>query len=213
MVEGLRKKVFQIPTLSQKKFGTHCDLVWGKLKLQTNKKNKIILKITVKIFALATLILGFASTSFAQSSATATATATLLVPISIIKTADMNFGTVAASATAGTVALDYNNVTTVGGGVTKISGNPSTASFTVTGERQKIFSISCPTTITLAGPASSSLIVDHIQCNSGSTGTTGTLSDGGSLVLKVGGTLNVPANSVAGIYTNPTGLTVTVNYN
>jgi len=178
----------------------------------TNKKNKIILKTTIKIFALATLILGFASTSFAQSSAPASATATLLVPISIDKTADMNFGTLAVSAAPGTVVLNYTNGVAKTGGVTLLGGAPSTASFTVAGERQKIFSISYPISIILAGPASSTLTVSDILCNTANPGT-GTLSDGGSLVLKVKGTLNVPANSVAGIYTNPTGLTVTVNYN
>lgn len=197
---------------SPKKFGTHCDLVRGKLKLQTNKKNKIILKITVKIFALATLILGFASTSFAQNSAnaTATATATLLAPLSITKTADMNFGTLAVSATAGTVVLDYADGVTSTGGVKLFGGAPSTASFTVTGEGKKIFNISYPATITLGGSVSGNLIVDNILCDKVNTGT---LLDNGSLVLKVKGTLNVPANSVAGIYTNTAGLKVTVNYN
>ena len=168
------------------------------------------MKTTVKIFALATLILGLSTSSFAQStSGAATASATLLVPISIAKTTDMNFGTLAVSATAGTVALDYANGVTSTGGVKLFGGTPSTASFTVTGEGNKTFSISYPTTITLAGSTSGSLIVDNIICDKGAIGTL----ESGSLVLKVKGILNVPANSVAGTYTNSNDLKVTVNYN
>lgn len=168
------------------------------------------MKTIIKIFALAILILGFAFTSFAQSSATATVSATLLTPLSITKTADMNFGTVAVSATAGTVALDYNNVTTVTDGVTKFNGiTPSTAAFKITGENNKAFGITYPSTVTLAGSVAGSLIVDNIICDKGAVGTL----EGGTLVLKVKGILNIPANSVAGIYTNTTGLKVTVNYN
>lgn len=173
------------------------------------------MKITVKILALATLILGFASTSFAQSSVTApaTASATLLAPFSIDKMTDMNFGKLAVVSTDGTVTLDYDGKVTPHGGVKLMGGTHSAASFTVTGEGKSTFSISYPTTITLTGSVSGSLTVSDILCDKGSTGSTGTLSDGGSLDLRVRGTLNVPANSVAGIYTNSTGLTVTVNYN
>jgi hypothetical protein len=124
----------------------------------------------------------------------------------------MNFGTVASSATAGTVVLDYANGTTVTGGVTKFAGTTSSASFTVTGEGSKTFSISYPTTVTLAGAGTASghsLDVVSIICDKGATGTLST----GSLVLNVKGILNVPANSVAGTYTNASDLKVTVNYN
>lgn len=198
---------------SPKKFGTHCDLVWGKLKLQTNKKNKIILKIAVKIFALATLILGFAPTSFAQSSATATASATLLVPISIDKTDNMDFGKLAVSAIAGTAVLTPTNTITATAGVTTFTGiNTSPASFTVKGEKGRTFSISFPTTpIILTGPGSVQLTVDNFTCDKGLTSVL--LPEGGSLLLKVGGTLNVPAKATAGTYTNSADLKVTVNYN
>ena len=177
-----------------------------------NLKNTMRTKI--KIFALAILILGFASTSFAQNYATASTTATLVAPLSISKTADMNFGTV--TATAGTVVLDYNNATTASIGITKLTGTaPSTASFIVTGEGNRAFSITYPIKVTIAGAGSASgksLEVTGIVCDKGTTGSSITL-ESGTLVLKVKGTLNVLANSVAGIYTNADDLKVTVNYN
>jgi hypothetical protein len=41
----------------------------------------------------------------------------------------------------------------------------------------------------------------------------GTLSGTGSQILYVGATLNVGAAQAAGVYQNPTGFNVTVNYN
>ncbi len=164
---------------------------------------------TVKIFALSLVVLGFSATTFAQStSASATASATLLVPISIAKTTDMSFGTIASSATAGTVVLDYANGTTVTGGVHKFSGTTTTAQFTVTGDSNKTFSISHPATITLTGSVSGTLSV----AINNELGETGTLVSG-TKVINVGGTLTVPANTVAGTYSNSTDLKVTVNYN
>lgn len=196
---------------SPKKFGTHCDLVWGKLKLQT-KKTKSFLKTTVKIFALATLILGLSTSSFAQSTSdVATASAKLLVPISIDNTASMDFGTLAVGATLGTVILGYDNTVSKTGGVTLLGGTPSTALFTVRGDGRNTFSITYPSSIILAGSVSGSLTVADIQCYGSHEGI-GTLENG-SLVLKVKGTLTVPAGSAVGTYTNSTGLRVTVNYN
>jgi hypothetical protein len=44
-----------------------------------------------------------------QESATASASAYIIVPISIEKTADMNFGNIVAPTADGTVILDYAN--------------------------------------------------------------------------------------------------------
>ena len=60
-----------------------------------------------KIMAAAMLLVSYATNANAQSTATASTSAELVTPISITKVSDMNFGSVAASATAGTVALDY----------------------------------------------------------------------------------------------------------
>jgi hypothetical protein len=46
-----------------------------------------------------------------------------------------------------------------------------------------------------------------------SPSATGTLSAGGTETLNVGATLNVAAAQASGLYTNATGVPVTVNYN
>jgi hypothetical protein len=161
-----------------------------------------------KISALVTLMMGFSAVSFAQSSATANATATLVTPIAISKTVDMDFGTVAASATSGTVVLATDNSLSSTGGVSLPGGTSTAAQFDVTGEGTSTFSISLPSSITLAS-GTDNLTVDNFVST---PATTGTLTSGAATV-KVGATLNVPANAPAGTYTNSTDLTVTVNYN
>jgi hypothetical protein len=166
---------------------------------------------TLLVITIATV--GFTTSASAQSTANATVTTTLITPLSIAKTTDMNFGTIAATATAGTVVLDYANALTPTGGVKLITGGaaPSIASFTVTGEGTSSFSIQTPTTVNLTGTAGGSLSVDNITADLG--GTNALIA--GSNVIKVKGTLTVPANAVAGVYnlTTAADFFVTVNYN
>ena len=170
------------------------------------------MKTAMKIFALGIIALGFAANSFAQSTATASVGASLVTPLSISKTADMSFATVAASATAGTIILDYANATTISGGAHKVSGSPTTASFTVLGEGTSVVNLTYPASVTLTSAESNTLVVDGILCDAAASGGTFALV-GGTKTLKVKGTLQLPANKVAGTYTNATDLTVTINYN
>lgn len=161
-----------------------------------------------KFMALSILAMAFSAKSMAQSSATATATATLVTPIAISKTVDMDFGTIAASATDGTVVLGTNDVISKTGGVSTPGGTPAAAQFTVTGEGTSTFSITLPTSITLTS-GSNNLTVDNFVSSPSATGTLAS----GTATVKVGATLNVVANAPAGTYTNSSDLTVTVNYN
>lgn len=162
------------------------------------------------------MVMGLTASVNAQSTAYASTTAVLVTPISIAKTVDMHFGTVAASGTAGTVVLDYADGRTTTGGASLPAGSTTqkTGVFTVTGEGTSGFSISVPSSaITLTGSVSGTMTVDNFVCDAGAS----TTLSGGTKVLKVKATLNVPANSVAGTYTNNLGnasaLFVTVNYN
>ena len=148
----------------------------------------------------------------AQSTATSSTTAVLVTPISISKTTDMHFGTVAASGTSGTVVLDYSDGRTATGGASLPSGSTlqKTAVFDVAGEGTSGFSISIPgSPITLNGSVTGSMTVSNFLCDLGSSSTL----VGGAKTLKVKATLNVGAGQAAGTYTNASGLFVTVNYN
>lgn len=169
-----------------------------------------------KSFTIAILLTVFSASSFAQSTAYASTTAVLITPISISKTTDMHFGTVASSATAGTVVLDYANGRTATGGASLPAGSitQTTAVFGVTGEGSSSFSITIPSSpITLTGSVSGTMTVGSFVCDGGAA----TTLVSGSKTLKVKATLDVPANTVAGTYSNALGnssaLFVTVNYN
>ena len=162
------------------------------------------------------LLMGFVGSVNAQATAYASTTALLVTPISIAKSVDMHFGTIAASATLGTVELDYSDGRTATGGASLPAGSTTqkTAVFTVTGEGASGFSISIPSSsITLTGSVSGTMTVDNFLCDAGAA----TTLSGGTKVLKVKAILNVPANTVAGTYSNSlanaSALFVTVNYN
>ena len=169
-----------------------------------------------RILVAVVLISGSFATANAQTTAYASTTAVLVTPISISKTTDMHFGTVASSGTAGTVELDYSDGRVATGGASLPAGSTTqkTAVFAVTGEDASGFSISIPSSpITLTGSVAGTMTVGDFTCDAGAA----TTLSGGAKELKVKAVLNVPANTVAGTYTNNLGnssaLFVTVNYN
>ncbi len=163
------------------------------------------MKKMIRFFAVSLVMLSFATATFAQVSATANATATIQAPLTIAKTVDMNFGTM-ASTSGGTVVLASDNSVTPSAGVTHLGGTTTAASFTVTGISGATYSLLIPASITLTS-GGNTMTVNPITNTS-----TGTLT-GGTETILVGGTLNVSAGQAAGVYTNTADLTLTVNYN
>jgi hypothetical protein len=135
------------------------------------------------------------------------------VPISIMKNTDMNFGTIAISASTGTVILSTSGSRTTTGGVFLPSfiGTVTAAQFTVSGEPNYTYAIMLPADFTLyeSGVGPASMIVTAFTSIPSATGT---LIAGTETVL-VGATLNAGASQTAGSYTNATGFDVIVNYN
>ena len=169
-------------------------------------------KTTLRISACALFLLAFGTKASAQASATATSTATIVTPITITKTADMNFGNVAVqTATGGTVVMTPAAVRSATSGVTLpgTSGTVAAASFTVNGQASYTYAITLPSSVTLTDAASHSMTVDNFTSTPSATGTL----TGGTETLNVGATLNVTAAQAAGVYTSSTPFTVTVNYN
>jgi hypothetical protein len=167
-------------------------------------------KIILSFLAIV-MVVSFSNKVMAQSTANSDALATLIIPISIVKNVNMDFKTVAGSATAGTVVM----AATVGaalsptGGCTVISGTPTAGKFTVTGQGTQVFTITLPTAAsTLTGSVAGDITVDNWTCSEPLT--TAALV-GGTLVFYVGGTLNVGANEVAGLYSG--NFDIIVDYN
>ena len=172
------------------------------------------MKITCKILPVLIIGLGLSAGCAAQSTAFASTTAVLVTPISISKTTDMHFGTVASSGTAGTVVLDQSNGRTTTGGASLPTGgiSPTSAVFAVTGQGTSGFSITIPSAPITLSNGVQTMTVSNFVCDAGAA----TTLVAGSKTLNIGATLNVGANQAAGTYTKSgdlAGLFVTVNYN
>jgi Domain of unknown function (DUF4402) len=160
--------------------------------------------------------LGMSAYAAQGSTATASASATIVSPIAITKTSDLVFGKLAVGAVGGNVAISTANVVSISGAGTTVSqpagstGNPAAAVFGVTGEAGFTYAITLPTdgAVTISDGASHTMAVNGFVSN---PGTSGTLSGAGTDTLKVGATLVVGNNQVAGTYTGT--FNVTVSYN
>jgi len=171
-------------------------------------------KIT-SIIAIITLSIAFSTTASAQVTANAPTTATIVAPIAIAKNVDMYFGNVAVSSTAGTVLMTASATPTrtPSGGVTlpAVTGTPTAAKFTVSGEGVYTYAITLPAAA-LTLTKATTLETMTVSTFTSTPSATGTLT-AGSQIVYVGATLNVGASQVAGLYENTTGFAVIVNYN
>ncbi len=145
-----------------------------------------------------------------------TANAAVIRPNTLIKTDDLNFGTLISGATGGTVTINpVTNARTSGGGVTPVGSAAQRAVFQGTGGILFI-SVSGSTSVTLtragggAAPMTASLVRAASTSGGGIALLGGTLLPSGVQTYYIGGTLSVPANQPAGDYSGT--FTLTVNY-
>ena len=182
---------------------------------------------TLKLITLTAAIFGFAATTFAQntSSTTANAYASIITPIKIVKSADLQFGTIYSSAAQQTAVLAADGTLT---DVTPYTGTNSVtataASFNVTGNENNAFAISVsnlPTEVTgVTGghAAGQTMAIGSWSSNIGITftGTSGSVANvnlaNGSKSFNIGASLTIAANQVSGAYSSAAPFTVTVAY-
>lgn len=132
--------------------------------------------------------------------------ATLVSPLSVVKTADLDFGVLIASGTAGTATINASTeARTVAGGVTAGGGTPNAAHFTAAGQIGALALIALPASITLTrSGGTQTMTVTSISSN----GATLRIFPGTATIdVAIGGTLNVAANQAQGSYAG----TFTVN--
>jgi hypothetical protein len=145
-----------------------------------------------------------------------TANAAVVRPNSLIKTDDLNFGTLISGATVGTVSVNaVTGARTATGGVTPVGTASQRAIFQGTGGILLI-TVSGSTSVTLAriGGGAPSMTASLVRAASTSGGGIallgGTLLPSGVQTYFIGGTLTVPANQAPGDYSGT--FTLTVNY-
>ena len=166
-----------------------------------------------KFIALSAVLFAFSNSLNAQATATATATATIVTPISIVKTADMNFGNLAVTTLGGTVIMSPAGARSNTGGVTMpaVTGTVSSAAFTVSGQGNYVYDITLPSTAVVLTSGANTMNATAFTTDI--PAAQGTLSAGGTQQIKVGATLTVSAGQAAGTYVTGTPFSVTVNYN
>ncbi len=163
-----------------------------------------LLTCALRVGALVVLT-GSATGALAGTTA-AIGTATTVAPLSVVKTDDLDFGVLVASATAGTASINAaTDGRTTAGGTTAAGGAPMAAHFTAAGRIGAIALIALPGSITLTrGGGTETMTVTSISSN----GPTLRVFPGSATIdVAVGGTLNVAANQVNGTYAG----TFTVN--
>jgi hypothetical protein len=178
------------------------------------KQNKKPNHMKNKFFTMAIFAMGLATAANAQNAATestTTASAQIVVPISISKVTDLNFGSIISSTAGGTVVLAPSGTVTPTG-VSMFTGTntvaTSAAEYTISGEAGQTYVITMPAdnTVVLSDGGTNSMQLTAFTHNA--TGTFGASSE----TFQVGATLNVGANQAAGNYVS-TAFDVTVAYN
>ena len=138
----------------------------------------------------------------------ATATTALLHPISVIKRRDLDFGYVAAGATAGTVVIDPNtDLATATGGAILLGGDPHAAAFIGAAGSSNVVNIKLPkqpVTLTRAG-GTETMTATKFTVEGLDKRTVARLV---AFEFGVGATLNVGANQVEGTYVGTFDVTV-----
>lgn len=129
----------------------------------------------------------------------ATSSATLIHPVTVTKLADLDFGNIAVTA-AGTAVIDPNaNSISATGGVVLLGTQWHAASFVGAAASSSVVNIKLtnqPFTLTRQG-GTETMTVSNLTLEGQSKRT---IAAATSFTFRVGGTLNVGANQVEGVY-------------
>lgn len=157
-------------------------------------------------WAFITVAAASAAPAAAQTATPGTGRTVVLNPLSVVNTADLNFGTLVRGTTAGTATVNPTTGTrSTTGGTTAAGGAPGPAIFLATGVVNRVFIIALGTNPVLTNGTGGTMTVNPLMID----GPTLRLFGGGGVsTIKVGGVLNVAANQQEGNYTGTFNLTV-----
>lgn len=153
------------------------------------------------VFAAAAL----GGTAAQAATASASATAKILTQVTVTKTADLDFGTIAIGTSGGNVAVGFTDDRTCGAGLV-CSATVTSAKFTVAGAASQNVGITSDANVTLNRVGGGASMTAALSTSA----ATATLSAGGAASFAVGGDLTVGGTQTAGDYTGT--FNVTVNY-
>lgn len=131
----------------------------------------------------------------ATSSATASATITS-APITITNTQPLSFGDIAAGTAASVITVNPNGNRTLDSGDAILGATVGTpATFDVTGEAGKGYTVTLPAAVTLSDSAGNTMTANNFTSNA-----SGTITATGDDTFDVGASLTVAGNQTAGSY-------------
>lgn len=156
--------------------------------------------------AVAAAVLLLAPAAHAQTT-TSTTRITLLSPLSVVNTAPLDFGQLAAGATAGTVTINANTgARTVTGGTVAAGGSPQRATFVAAGVINRILIVTVGGgSTTLTNGTGGTMTMNNLTLDGP---TVRTFNSSGVATVNVGGRLNVGANQQPGNYTGTFSVTM-----
>jgi len=128
-----------------------------------------------------------------------TASAIVLVPMSLLKLADMNFGDIAPSAAPGTITINpFTAAVSTTGGATAVGGTPATAYFEFYGAAGQSFTITRgPLPVLIRSGGTQTMNVTALYMDGATSQTLGVT---GIFKLHIGAAMNVGTNQVNGTY-------------
>ena len=150
--------------------------------------------------------------ALAQSiGADVTASATLVRTLAITSTSGLSFGTLAPSATAGTVVVAPDGTRSATGGVTLLTANVGAAgSVNLAGTAALSYTVTMPSSVTLtAASGGQTMTLSSLTTNL--TSNAGTLTGTGTGTFSIGGSLAVGANQAVASYSGIVPVTVAWN--
>lgn len=162
-----------------------------------------------RVCALIAALCSAAVTSPAlAATSSAPAEAVLLRPLSIVKTEDLEFGTIISTPAAGTVIIDpFTSIRTTTGGPVAAGGGPHAAEFVTYGGPLQTLQVNRgPLPVLNRAGGGATMNVTQLTLDGP---TTRFLNAAGVVTLKVGGTLAVSANQLAGTYSGTFQIIVT----
>lgn len=159
----------------------------------------------------ASLALAAAPCAFAQST-TGTIRTTIVPRLSLVKTADLDFGQIMASSTAsGSVTVTPTGSRSAGGGAALAGGTVTAGEFTGLGTRNQlvVFSFASPSVLLTRVSGTETMSVDSFILGAttadglndlGNSGRWRIIANSGQFRMPVGATLRVGANQPPGAY-------------
>ena len=158
------------------------------------------LKALVLGLTTSAVLLTAAPATAAPASATAVAKAMTITPLNIIKVADLDFGTVVAGDTPGTVSIDAATgaQSTTGGTSPGPGGTQERATFLTAGSHNQVFTITLGTPTPMTAAGGGVMMIDALVLDGPATRAH---DETRAMIIGVGATLAVDAYQLEGDYT------------